>query len=242
MPIDKSYCSKAVSFFKSMFNEKYGLKEVDNNTDNVVMFGMYDEADYNFAKNHRGKIKVVWCGTDSTRIKRVEELKNYEHIAMSSFISHDLKQHGLNHTIIPVNPSSININLERRGVCIYHYGDGDVYGEKYIHEIERRTGLTVIHASANEFSRVELMAIYKACFIGLRLTKHDGLPNTVIELALMGRRCIYNGDLPNCIKWSGIDDICESIIEEYKRKDENNNHIQQDMINYLNISNDWLEL
>jgi hypothetical protein len=242
MPIEKSYCSKGVGFFKSMFNEKYGLKEIDNNTDNVVIFGMYNDVDYDFAKNHKGKVKVVWCGTDATRIKRVEELRNYEHIAMSSFISNDLKQHKLKYTLVPVNPSNININLERRGVCIYHYGDGDVYGEQYINEIERRTGLKVLHASKNEFSRGELMAIYKACFIGLRLTKHDGLPNTVIELALMGRRSIYNGELPNCIKWSGIDDICNSILEEYKIKDENNNHIQQDMINYLNISNDWLEL
>jgi predicted CoA-binding protein len=242
MKVEKSYCSKAVKFFQSKFNENYGLKEIDNHTDSVVMFGMYDNADYDFAKNHKGKVKVVWCGSDAMRIRRVQELRNYEHIAMSSFISDDLKKHGINHSIIPVNPSSININLEPRGDHIYHYGGGEFYGEQYIEEIEQRTGLKVIHTSAKEFSRSELMLIYKACFIGLRLTKHDGLPNTVIELALMGRRSIYNGELPNCIKWQGIDDICESIIEEYKRKDEDNNYIHQDMINYLKISNDWLDL
>ena len=81
---------------------------------------------------------------------------------------------------------------------------------------------------------------YKSCFIGLRLTTHDGLPNTICELGLMGRRCIYNGQLPHSIPYSNADDIVESIEREFKSRNEDNTLIANDMYDYLNIGDDWL--
>jgi hypothetical protein len=54
-------------------------------------------------------------------------------------------------------------------------------------------------------------------------------------MGLMGRKSIYNGDLPHSIRWEGIDDICESILNEY-----NHRHIadsvSKDFYNFVKIS------
>lgn len=55
--------------------------------------------------------------------------------------------------------------------------------------------------------------LYEKCFIGLRLTKHDGNSNTVQELGLHGIKCCYNGDPnnPSVIEWNSADDVIKSI-------------------------------
>ncbi|WP_214293423.1 hypothetical protein, partial [Escherichia coli] len=32
---------------------------------------------------------------------------------------------------------------------------------------------------------------------------------------MMGRKSVFNGMIPNSIRWYGVDDICESIMREY---------------------------
>jgi hypothetical protein len=53
-------------------------------------------------------------------------------------------------------------------------------------------------------------------------------------MGLMGRKSIYNGDLAHSIKWENIDDICESIMNEY-----NNRHltdsVSKDFYNFVKI-------
>jgi len=85
------------------------------------------------------------------------------------------------------------------------------------------------------------MEFYKRSFIGLRLTQHDGLPNTVIELGLMGRRCIYNGDLINAINWRNIQDIIKIINTEKLKIGQINIQMANKMANSLNLDNSWLD-
>ena len=47
--------------------------------------------------------------------------------------------------------------------------------------------------------------VYKKCFIGLRLTDHDGNANTVQELKAMNIPVIHNGDDDNCPDTSNND-------------------------------------
>jgi hypothetical protein len=84
---------------------------------------------------------------------------------------------------------------------------------------------TIIRAGSDTFTREQLVDVYAQCFVNLRLTPHDGCPNTNIEMGLMGRRSIYNGDLPCSIRWNTVDDICQSIEREYLRRDKNNKQI-----------------
>ena len=51
--------------------------------------------------------------------------------------------------------------------------------------------------------------IYSKCFIGLRLTEHDGNANTVQEFNSMNIPIIFNGD--GGIKWEDENDIINTI-------------------------------
>ena len=62
--------------------------------------------------------------------------------------------------------------------------------------------------------------IYAKCFIGLRLTEKDGNANMVQELIEMGIPVIHNGEYPT-IKWQNEKGIIESILNTYKKKNEN---------------------
>lgn len=126
-----------------------------------------------------------------------------------------------------------------------YYGNGreDFYGIDKIKEIEEKTGLKVITSTYNQYTEEELKELYKSCFIHLRLTQHDGLPNTIIEMGMMGRRSIYNGGLPNCYKWKDINDVCRFIKYEYNnRLNSDINKISKDMKDYLLLSKNWNRL
>jgi hypothetical protein len=85
--------------------------------------------------------------------------------------------------------------------------------------------------------------IYKQCFCGLRLTRHDGLSNTVVELGLMGRRCFWNGGSPNQITWSEnkVDAIVKRLYEERKLVGKVNTEVATATKNWLDIGEEWLD-
>lgn len=239
--------SQSVCKFKEQLFEKYNFQDYYNIYDISVFFGMYRKDDFELLKKHKGQVIIIWCGSDALMLNRqpidnIEILKsnNIINIVMSDFCSQDLKQLNIKHLMYPITPTNINnIKPEQAGDNIYCYVGNDnnnFYGNDLIPEIERRTNLKIIKACHDTYNREELYDIYKKCFLGLRLTSHDGIPNTVVELGLMGRKCIYNGGLPNSIKWNNIDDICDSILKEYSNRQKINiNKISNDMYNYLKI-------
>jgi len=89
----------------------------------------------------------------------------------------------------------------------------------------------------------KLRKIYERCFCGLRLTKHDGLPNQVIEMGVMGRRTIYNGDIPGSISWNknNIDEIIKNIDIESQKIGTINYEVSNNIKNFIDVKNDWLD-
>ena len=246
------YVSRGVRFFKKKFLLKYNLSNYSDKADDrepLVMFGLYYPEDYSLYRRYKGEVIVVWCGNDArTKLTRATaalvKSRTARHIAMGKFISNSLKKHGIANIILPVCPTIMRKRPVPRGDKLYFYGrrNTDLYGDKFLPEIERRTGLEIIKTYLTTYTSEELQEIYSQCFLGLRLTLHDGLPNTVVELGLMGRRSIYNGGTPHSIPWTGIDDICESIMKEYKERKDDNTKIANDWENYLNINDKWMYL
>lgn len=244
-------CSQSVCFFEEMMRDKFNLTKYTDINKPALFFGMYTSTDYKALDSHKGKAIVVWCGGDGKKLHRNlseagESFNNARHIVLSDFLKDDLEKCNIKCELLPITPTSLEVNAEPRGDSIYIYIGGhnceDPYGLNYVSEIEKRTGLNVIVAFKDSYTREQLLKVYKNCFIGLRLTKHDGLPNTVIEMGLMGRRCLYNGGTPNAIKWNDIDDICESIMKEY-----NNRHIDDvqqvhdAVFDFVNIGTKWMQ-
>ena len=85
----------------------------------------------------------------------------------------------------------------------------------------------------------QLVDVYKKCFIGLRLTKHDGLSNTVVELGLSGRRCVWNGGSPNAVRWSTVDSVVEAIKAEQLLVGVENVGLHDQMLEFLALPPGW---
>jgi hypothetical protein len=238
--------SESVRKFESQLVEKYNLVPYTNNESPTVFFGLYRKEDYEDFNSHRGKSIIVWCGSDSLKIDKfidfVPKIKTIKNIAMSSFISDDLNNFGIANEILPITPTNNIKNQKPRGENVYFYGstENNFYGIDTLKRIQKKIPYKVYITQKDTFNKEDLQKIYESCFIGLRLTKHDGLPNTVCEMGLMGRRCIYNGNLPNAIPYYNDEDIITIINKEYQIKMEDNSQIVDGVYNYLNISDDWL--
>ena len=209
------------------------------------MFGMYRHDDFEVLRRHRARITLVWQGMDARYLPDewlpYLKLGHVRHIAISHWISDSLTAYGITSEYIPVSATSGHIYPVKRGNSVFlYYSDPSessvrYYGADMIPEIQARTGLRVQTATLGEYGKDALRRLYADCFINLRLTQYDGCPNTNLEMGLMGRRSIFNGHIPHSIRWSNIDDICASIMAEYAIRHEPNEHISNDIANFLNI-------
>ena len=127
--------------------------------------------------------------------------------------------------LTPITPVLINnfydpFNIKGKYIYIYTSHNEktavNIYGKniycKVIDKISYKYNFIIATAKTHN----NIKDIYKDCFIGLRLTKYDGLGATNIELGLMGIKCITNNISPNCLHWNDVDDIINHIENESK--------------------------
>jgi len=101
--------------------------------------------------------------------------------------------------------------------------------------------INFIICNKDTYNRKKLNKVYSQCFCGLRLTSHDGLSNSVIELGLMGRQVIWNGNLPNAVHYKSIDDVIKIIKKLSKQRgNEPNMKMIEKIKKAINIKDDWL--
>jgi hypothetical protein len=186
----------------------------------------------------------VWRGTDIMRldrriIKKIRSRSNIKHIAIGSFIEKDLKALKIPYRTYHITTTDAVADPRPLGNCVYTYVRNSFYNPGLVKEIARRIRYRIIVNDSPMTATLEHNAMASS-FIGLRLTPHDGLPNTVLKLGLMGRRCIYNGDLPNAIPWRGIDDIIDSINKESDMIGQTNVALSNIICNYIEDDREWL--
>jgi hypothetical protein len=227
----QTYTSKSLEGLD--YKKKYKGLDYTNSLDHLIIFGMYREEDFDIAKNHKGELTVVWCGSDAKDLSEswIDTLRKSKHISISHFIEDKLNSLQIANEYKPIN-AVIKEKWDNypNGDCVYFYSSDnapDVYGEDMVQNIERLTGVEVIRTTYGMYNKTELFNIYKKCFLNLRLTKFDGCPNTNIEMGLMGRKSIFNGNLPNSIKWNSVDDIYQNIMKEYNLRQLPNKHVTE---------------
>jgi hypothetical protein len=165
---------------------------------------------------------------------------NMKHISISSYIENDLDR--INIKSARINLSFVDknkFNAIEKGNSVYIYtskNNPNIYGEEiYKKVIEKMPEINFIVVCSNDYENV--MDAYKKCFIGLRLTKHDGNANTVQELGLCGIKCIHNSDYPNALQWKTIDDIIETINNEKKYIGTKDINMSLKMLQYIDSNN-----
>lgn len=255
--IKQAAVSPGLKFFKDKFLKKYNLVEYSDPDEPAIFFGIYFDEDYKLLFDHKSHKSIIFGGSDilalyfpgkAAQIFHPDFLKNSRIIAISSFISKLIyKLVQIKTTSLPITPTEIKKNIEPRGDNIYFYYSGSENDRiiKYRGDIVdglKKIGINnIIEAHCSRYNSDELNEIYKSCFLGLRLTDHDGLSNTVIELGLMGRRCIHNNFyLPHIRDYSSLRDIILHIQDEYRYRHQDNSKIADHIYNYLNITDDWL--
>ena len=225
------------------YKDKYQLTDYLDSLKHLYIFGMYRDYDLDVFNNHNSDITLIWCGSDAKNLtkywtKQIKSKKNVRHISKSEWIKKSLLKHKIKSEIIEVNAVKIIPELSNypNGDFIYFYSSDNapnVYNEEYIPHIIEKTKIPILRGSISVYNKQTLYEIYRKSFLNLRLTTHDGVPNTNLEMGLMGRKSIYNGNLPYSIKWNSIDDICDNIIKEYEIRHKDNTYVSEKYINFI---------
>ena len=191
------------------------------------------------------------------------------HIAISEYIYSDLHYCKIPCKKITLCIKDINsYNPITKGKSIYFYSsisNPDIYGcalfniiyeklkNKYNfiigicegqkkHKNHKNTKIYPFLQKAKYYNNIK--DIYSDCFIGLRLTQHDGNANTVQELGMCGIKCFYNGDknLKNTIRWKNANDIIKNIEIEAQTIGNIDIDLSKKVKDYLKPNNNWLNI
>ena len=173
-------------------------------------------------------------------VSEINKLDKIKHISISPFISKSLSELNLKYKEVPF--MGIDFDMYKavtKGKNIYVYtvpGTGEYYGSVlYNKVVEKYKNINFIFTcwiNGEEFinntnyknpiplkyyDKKELIEnIYPQCFLGLRMTIHDGLSATVQELGLMGIKCVHNGNGPSSLNYKTFEDVCQHIDNEIK--------------------------
>lgn len=251
MRIKQFLCITGIHFEKG-FVEKYGFVPYTNIHEPLFIsgFGRHIYKNLSLIEKHKSLIVLRWAGGDlmwflkhPVEMERMRRLKNVFHIAISHWLADDLKSVDIPYIFLPVSVyKNDDIKPCPLGDFVYIYkGLDPQYGLEMIRQIHLPDITVVSSESVNDYSREEILKIYEKCFLGLRLTRHDGIANTVCELGLMGRKTIWNGDVPSAIHYNDVEDVRRIIMEEYNnRHNADYNKVAQDVKNYLDIGEEFL--
>ena len=239
---------------RTAFIEKYDMLPYDDRKAPAVFSGIYFSHMLKKLIDHEGPAVAIWRGADISwalkvkpeYIEQIKAKKNITHIAPSSFIENTLKEANIPHTPLPVVARK-NDDIKPCGLgnMVYAYNaTSPKYGGGIFEQVrDKLKRFHFIVCNYKTYTREQLLNIYASCFIGVRFTDHDGLSNTVVEMGLMGRRVIWNGNTPNAIPWSrdDIGQIVKTVNMEYENREKFDYlAIAKQMEDYLNISDDFL--
>ena len=210
----------------------------------TIFFGFYSINDVNKINNHIGDKYIMFGGNDCNlnsthRIKMLNSLNFTDNVFFIS-TSNDMfnrlvsikKQYNLTNKIFKSNLNLLNINVWNKinilenNVYVY---DGfmertEVYSsdicDNVIDILRQKYKKKINFIRTSDFksfiSQQELFKIYQKCFIGIRLTYHDGSAQTVLEFEKCNIPIIHNQSNYG-IKWNNEHDIVQTIEKEYKK-------------------------
>ncbi len=235
------------------FLRQWGIGPYTDPNEPAVFVGCYNPPeDFRTIMDHKSLGVLIWGGTDSDmiaaeKLRKLKNKPNIKHIAQSGFIALDLVKAGISYERIPLTTVPKIMNPSPLGDSVYCYTPLKAnkprykyYGGHFLEKVvEMMPEQKFILTTPKQYSKERLFELYKKCFIGLRLTEHDGLPHTVVELGLRGRRCVFNDDVPGAIPWDNAKDIV-GIIKKEKRRNPGTGRVALNMHDYIDVSYDFL--
>ena len=232
------------------FLKQWGVGPYTDPNKPAIFVGCYNPPeDFRTIVNHKALGVLIWGGTDADiisaeKLRTIKGKTNIKHIALSGFIARDLGKAGIPCVRIPLTIAPRVMEPLPLGDKVYCYAPRTSYKYYGGHVLDKVMKLLpdveFIVTSPRDYPQEKLPELYEKCFIGLRLTGHDGFPNTVAEMGLRGRRCVFNDDVPTAIPWTGAESVVK-IIENEKRLTPGPQKVAKAMYDYINIPLDFLD-
>ncbi len=246
------------------FMARWGLVPYYDRRQPAVFFGCYGDRELTLMKRHVAPALVVWLGGDFALHGHRELFRHrpdqFTHIAIGKWLEADLAAAELPYKRVNLIGSPLLRTLKPvpLGSAVYSYiphgnGKADNYGAEMLAEVQRlrpdveyivhtnrprRTmGRTIVNVP-----REQMPEVYARCCLGLRFTAHDGGAETAVELGIMGRHCVHNGDIPNGIRWTGADDAVRAIDLALGSVGQTNEALGAEVRDHLQWDDDWLEV
>ena len=226
---DNLYVSEALKHFKERFQTFY-LKNDYHDSDICVFFGIYSGKDIEILRKHQGYKFLIWGGTDCNwnyreQVNRLEIIKNIPdlyHIAISRDIQERLLLKNIESIFLELDlvDKELFKPVSEKGDYIFIYngftkGNEDIYGKIIYKEVVKKLPeFHFIYSNELNLPYKDMPKIYGECFIGLRLTEHDGNANMVQEMKAMNIPVVHNQS-DYGLKWESIEDIIR-YINRYK--------------------------
>jgi len=255
--ICQAHVSRALSFFAPPLQKKFNFKPYSDPTKPALFYGCYyRQGDVEKIMAHKNLAICAWTGSDGGFLARkpdqyrvLKEARHIRHVATSKFIADDLEKFGLKHVYLPIFLSDENFKAVPLGKKIYVYGDSRntwLYGFDIIRQVQKELPdfeFLEINSPLSEKDRErDMKEVYGECFVGLRPTRHDGICHTAVEMGLMGRRMIWNGSMPNAIRWKTVEDVIINIKKEAELIGITNVNLASEMKEHISLPRDWLTL
>lgn len=232
------------------FPKLWGLRPYSDPSIPAVFYGMYRPEDLRALREHRGFALVVWCGSDAMSVPRRPLFRlrpGIAHAATSRWHERDLRAAGLRYRRVNLVASDLSrFRCLPLGPEVYAYLPARRKSFFGWPVLSRAIGMLpkslrvnivpgVVHAPAS------MPARYAACFMGIRLTKHDGAAATVLELGAMGRRSIHNGDSPCVVRWTNAKSVADSIMAEFRHVGKTRPGVRDAVMEHVERRRDWLD-
>lgn len=242
--INQIYVAEHLRQFREKDIYSYSnLKPYCDLNEPTFFFGCYSKNDFDILLKHNNYAVIIWtggdCNPDTVNVMSNMNLirskkEKVLHISTVSFVRKSLDFHGFRYIQRPFHMLNFADYLPcKKGNAIYvYYGNATpTYGINKINEIKKllpnmeficTTTSLCINNLKRKFPFIkcydvkQLPEIYAKCFIGLRLTIHDGLSGTVSEMGCMGIKTVWNGGAPCALPYSDTADILRHIEEEQK--------------------------
>jgi hypothetical protein len=222
---DNLYVSEALEHFKKRFQRFY-CKNDYHDSDICVFFGMYSRKDIEILRKHQGYKFLIWGGTDcnwnysirDNNLEIIKKIPDLYHIAISKDIQERLRLKNIESIFFDMNfvDKKLFKPISKKGDSIFIYngftkGKEYIYGEKiYAEVVKRLHEFKFIYSNQLNLAHEEMPKIYAKCFIGLRLTEHDGNANMVQEMKAMNIPVVHNQS-DYGLKWESVEDIIRYI-------------------------------
>ena len=205
------------------------------------------------AYNHKGPAIMI-VNNDirpvQNNLEWVKNRKDLYFISTSKLMSVYLDELGLDYVEFPWHVGNTQtVQPHPKGNSVYFYGEGvndNLYGYHIFPRLMKDNfpHLNIIYARFHpslfpfvHYTKEQLDEVYKKVFVSVRMTRFDGLSDSVQSLGIRGVKTIWNGGTPSALSYGSEQDIINHIRNEEKTIGQTDTNLSNICKKYLDPTN-----